>query len=142
VSLSVAPWSLGSTTLPGDVARLGDTGSEVLRAVAGDASAWWWPAVDRELRYPATSLRVGVEPVAAGRLEVRVEADVLVRDLAIMVDRLDPSAEIDRQLVSLLPGERATFAVTFGADSPMSPESVAVISRPLWWTANDLVPSG
>ena len=114
-SLRVAPWSIAAWTVPTDVARPGASAGEVLRAVADGASAWWWFASDRELRYPPATWRVElIEPVTPGTLRVAVTAQTLVRDLAVMVDRVDPSLQIDRQLVSLLPGERSTFEIASG----------------------------
>jgi beta-mannosidase len=144
VSMSVAPWSIAAMIVPPDVARPADPGAEVLRATAGGASAWWWWATDRELRYPPPALKVAdAEVVAGGALEVTVVTEALVRDLALMADRLDPALSVDRQLVSLLPGERATLAITAdGAGDLPAPEDLTAEppARPLWCTANDLVP--
>jgi hypothetical protein len=49
-------------------------------------------------------------PVPGG-LQVIVTAQTLVRDLALLVDRVDPDAVVDDMLVSLLPGESVTFTV-------------------------------
>ena len=110
-SLVVAPWSINAWTVPADVARPGNSSGEVLRAIAGSTSAWWWFAPDRELRYPAATLRVERVERVAGTLQVEVAAQTIVRDLAVMVDRVDPSLLIDRQLVSLLPGDQVTFEI-------------------------------
>ena len=58
-----------------------------------------------------------------------------------MVDRVDPSLEIDRLLVSLLPGEQVTFEIASADGAAVSAERFAAGApqRPLWWTANDLV---
>ena len=39
-------------------------------------------------------------------------ARTLVRDLTLLIDKVDPAARVDRGLVTLLPGESATFRVT------------------------------
>src|SRR5690606_41358299 len=44
--------------------------------------------------------------------QVTVTAGTLLRDLALFPDRLDPAAEVDEALVTLLPGESAVFTVT------------------------------
>jgi beta-mannosidase len=36
---------------------------------------------------------------------------VLLRDLTLLVDKVDPAATVDRGLVTLLPGESTTFRV-------------------------------
>ena len=141
-SLEVAPWSICAWSVPADVARPGEPTGEVLRAAAGGASAWWWFATDRDLRYPAPTLRVEpIEPATPGTLQVAVTARTLVRDLAVMVDRVDPSLMIDRQLVSLLPGDQVTFEIESSDGELVSPERFGASdpARPVWWTANDLV---
>ena len=82
-----------------------------------------------------------IEPVTPGTLQVDVAAQTLVRDLAVMVDRVDPSLTIDRQLVSLLPGDQVTFEIESADGAAVSPErfGAGAPERPVWWTANDLV---
>ncbi len=139
-SLLVAPWSIGAWTVPADVARPGEPAGEVLRAVAGDTTAWWWFASDRDLRYPAATWRLErIEPVDPATLRIAVTAETLVRDLAVMVDRVDSSLIIDRQLVSLLPGEQVTFEIVSADGATVSSERFTAGTRPVWWTANDLV---
>ena len=41
-----------------------------------------------------------------------MRSDRFVRDLALLVDRIAPDAEVDEMLVTLLPGESVTFHVT------------------------------
>ena len=145
-AVTVAPRSLRSWTIPAAVARAGEQAVEVLVARAGGAEAWWWYRPDRELRYPGAALTIEPRSCPSGdpdradssdmnAVSVTVAAGALVRDLAVMADRLNPRAEIDRMLVSLLPGESTTFTV-FDVD-------VAVLQKPaappVWWTANDLV---
>lgn len=43
---------------------------------------------------------------------VEVTARTLLRDLALFPDRLDPAAEVDEMLVTLLPGESTVFMIT------------------------------
>ena len=45
------------------------------------------------------------------RYRVTVTARTILRDLALFPDRLDPAATVDNALVTLLPGESATFSV-------------------------------
>jgi beta-mannosidase len=61
-----------------------------------------------------------------------VTAHVLLRDLALFPDRLNPSSTVDDMLITLLPGDSATFRVTgpFDADRLTSP--------PVLRSANDL----
>jgi beta-mannosidase len=64
--------------------------------------------------------------------EVTVTAHVLLRDLALFPDRLDPQSTVDNMLITLLPGESATFPLSgrFNADRLTGP--------PVLRCANDL----
>ncbi|MER6594251.1 hypothetical protein ABT214_20865 [Micromonospora purpureochromogenes] len=62
-------------------------------------------------------------------------ARTVLRDLTLFPDRLDPSAEVDRALVTLLPGESTTFTVS--AERP--PDPVALTARPVLRCVNDIV---
>jgi beta-mannosidase len=75
-----------------------------------------WLVPDRELRHPAA--RVTVESVVyhppTGSTSIAVRATDLIRDLALLAETHPglEAARVDRQLLTLLPGESATFAVT------------------------------
>ncbi|WP_374936001.1 hypothetical protein [Streptomyces sp. SM10] len=62
-------------------------------------------------------------------------AGTLLRDLALFPDRLDPVAEVDDMLVTLLPGESAVFHVT-GA---VLEDPGALGTRPVPRCVNDTV---
>jgi beta-mannosidase len=47
-----------------------------------------------------------------GGAEVTVTAEVLLRDLTLLVDKIHPAAVVDQGLVTLLPGESTTFRIT------------------------------
>ena len=76
----------------------------------GVARAYWFPVRDKDFGYPAPrwDLAVAVDGDTAA---VTVTARTLLRDLLLQADRLDPAATADRGLVTLLPGESATFTV-------------------------------
>jgi beta-mannosidase len=65
-----------------------------------------------------------------------VTAGTLVRDLALLVDVADPSAEVDDMLVTLLPGEQAVFTVRTGGDV----EPDRFVAPDVLRTANALLP--
>jgi beta-mannosidase len=62
-----------------------------------------------------------VDPTEHGAI-VTVHARSYLRDVTLLVDRAHPSARVDDALVSLLPGEEATFTIT--ADGPLDPAAV------------------
>jgi beta-mannosidase len=133
IPLDVPPRSTVTAPLPPDVRTPDDPRRELLVADAGDARAFWFFAEDRDLDLPAARWAADVEPVDGG-VRVTVTARTLLRDLTLFPDRLDPAAEVDDALVTLLPGASATFTVT--APSPLDP--VALTSRPVLRAVNDI----
>ena len=116
-------------TLPGDAAR------EVLAVRSGGAATAWWPyAEDVDADLPVAECDVTTEPVDGG-VRVVVTARAYIRDLAILADRVAPSACVDDMLVTLLPGESATFVIT-GADGS---EPAAYTGPLVLRSANQLV---
>jgi beta-mannosidase len=102
----------GSLTVdvPDDVAAAGDPASELVVAEALDTRGTWFLTEPRDSRLPAPQARVEVSP-GDGGVEVTVTAGVVLRDLTLLVDKVDPAATVDRGLVTLLPGESTTFRV-------------------------------
>ncbi|MFE9957050.1 glycoside hydrolase family 2 protein [Micromonospora sp. NPDC005299] len=135
VDLDVPAYSSVVLALPVEVARPDEARRELLVAEAGETAerALWFFATDREVEWPAAELDATVEP-AGDAQRVRVTARTVLRDLTLFPDRLHPSGEVDQALVTLLPGESATFTVT--ADAPLDP--AALTARPVLRCVNDL----
>ncbi|WFE96768.1 glycoside hydrolase family 2 protein [Micromonospora sp. WMMD987] len=134
--LDVPAYAAVTLPLPADLAAAGEERRELLVAEAGDTAerALWFFAEDRDAHWPAARYEATVEQVVGGQ-RVRVTARTVLRDLTLFPDRLDPTAEVDAALVTLLPGESATFTVTCGA--PLDP--AALTARPVLRCVNDLV---
>ncbi|MFG2056580.1 glycoside hydrolase family 2 protein [Micromonospora sp. NPDC048930] len=135
VDLDVPAYASVVLALPAEPARPDEARRELLVAEAGDSAerALWFFAEDREIEWPAAEWDATVEPVDGGQL-VRVTARTVLRDLTLFPDRLHPSAEVDQALVTLLPGESATFTVR--ADAPLDPG--ALTRRPVLRCVNDI----
>jgi beta-mannosidase len=135
VDLDVPAYSSVVLALPAELARPDEGRRELLVAEAGDTAerALWFFAEDREVDWPAAAWDATVEPVDGGQ-RVRVTARTVLRDLTLLPDRLDGSAAADRALVTLLPGESATFTVR--SDTALDP--VALTTRPVLRCVNDL----
>jgi beta-mannosidase len=131
----VDAWSSEMVTLPTSVSTPGSPVRELLLADAGTSRSWWWFVEDRDFDYRAPTLDVHFERVDRECHRVTLVADRLVRDLAVFVDRLSPAAEVDRQLVTALPGEPVELQVTGLANL----DATAISRRPVCRTANDLV---
>ncbi|MFC7376451.1 glycoside hydrolase family 2 protein [Brachybacterium sp. GCM10030267] len=66
---------------------------------------------------------------------ITVRATGTVRDLCVLADKVDPAADVDRQLTTLLPGESAVVRVR--TNSTADPQ--AFLAEDVLLTANDLV---
>ena len=91
-------------------------------------------AEDVGLELPAPAVTGELHAVPGG-YELEITARTLIRDLALQIDRLDPDAEVDDQLVDLLPGERTLLMITTG--TTLSEQEL--LAPPVLRTANDLV---
>ncbi|GAB3848578.1 hypothetical protein GCM10029963_31660 [Micromonospora andamanensis] len=124
LELDVPAHSAVTVALPDELARPDAAADELLVADTGDPTgrALWFFAEDRDVRWPAAAFDATVEPTDDGQ-RVRVTARTILRDVTLYPDRLDPSAEVDAALVTLLPGESATFTVRSATPSipPPSP---------------------
>jgi beta-mannosidase len=122
VELAVPPAGGVRIPLPVMVAAAADPRTEVLVAGRGAGRALWFFAEDVELAYPAPEYTASVE-VVDGEYRVTVVAGTLLRDLVLYADRLDPAAEVDDALVTLLPGESTVFTVR--AAGRLDPDALA-----------------
>jgi beta-mannosidase len=111
-------WARPFTVEPRGRARLelegldmGKPGELLTADVTGDR-AWWFFGRDRDCPYPTPQFTL--EPVASqgDRHTLLLTAHTLLREVCLFPERINPRAVIDRQLLTLLPGERATVTVT------------------------------
>jgi beta-mannosidase len=75
----------------------------------GDRTLWMY-AEDVDSALPAPDFDASAERVPDG-YRVIVTARTLLRDLAVLADRVAPDAVVDDMLITLLPGESVEFAV-------------------------------
>lgn len=151
VPLSVEARAVVTVPVPATVAVPGDPSYELLvvrgrdehdgtgrPATAGDGSGWtrgvWFYAEDRDGRLPAQDVTVDVTPAERG-VAVTVTARALVRDLTLLVDKVDPDAVVSGGLATLLPGESVTWHVR--ASKPL--DAVALREPRVLRSANQLV---
>jgi beta-mannosidase len=117
------------------VGTAGAAGAELLVAESGTGErALWFFAADRDLAYRAGDLELTVARDGDDVL-LTATATTLVRDLAVFPDRVDPAAEADDCLVTLLPGETRTIRVR-GVPAGRERD---LLSWPVLRSANDLV---
>ncbi|MDR8412589.1 glycoside hydrolase family 2 protein [Nonomuraea sp. 3-1Str] len=115
VPVDVAPRSVARIPLPPPVAVPGDPRRELLVARLGEARTVAFFAEDTAVDFPPAAYEARAEPVEGG-YRVTVTARTVLRELALFPDRLDPAASVDDMLVTLLPGESATFTVATGQE--------------------------
>jgi beta-mannosidase len=135
IAVDVEPRSTRTVPLSGELATPGNGSGELLVAQVGGARTTWFFAEDRDSALAAPALRAEASRTSEG-YEVTVIATTLVRDLALLADKLDPAAAVDDMLVTLLPGETVTFRVVSFAD--FAPE--ALLAPTVLRSANQLVP--
>jgi beta-mannosidase len=134
LSLTVSPREVGIVPLPAGVVAAADPAAEVLTVSGAGERALWFYAPDKDLALPTPDFATSVRPVDRG-VEVTVTARVLPRDLCLFADRLDPTAEVDDMLVTVLPGESARFVVR----SARPLDAAALTCPPVLRSVNDIV---
>jgi beta-mannosidase len=138
-SVEVALDARGSVTIPvgSELGSAGDASRELLVATLGEERGLWFYAEYRESALAPASLDASAVAVDGG-YRVTVTAESLVRDLALLVDKVDPDAVVDDMLVTLLPGESAAFTVR--SDASFDPSRL--LERRVLRSANQLLVVG
>ncbi len=113
ITVRVEPWETHSVVIGPTVALPADPRDEVIVAAdaAGGGEAWWWFAPDRELTLRPSAL-VATWSENDGRVEIDLSSQVVVRDLVLTPERVDPAARIDPRVVTLRPGATTRVTVT------------------------------
>ncbi|TFD87388.1 glycoside hydrolase family 2 protein [Cryobacterium lactosi] len=121
--------------LPASVSAATDAAAELLRAELAGVRGHWFFAEARDTTLTAAEAEVTAVRTAGG-YTVQVTVPVLTRDLALLVDMVDPDAQVDDMLVTLLPGESVVFTVTSARDVDPSDFAAPTVLR----STNQLVP--
>lgn len=139
MSASLAARGVGALTVPPSVAGFMDAAREVIVAAAVDQDSGF----EQVVLHGADVVAQHLEPLplvasaakVSGGYTVTVIATSLARDIFLNVDRVDRLASVDRGLVTLTAGDRATFTIASSVD--VAPEAFldALVLR----TANSLL---
>ena len=121
-------------SIPLDVATCREPERETIVATVGHLRGMWFFAQYRDSQLGEPQLTTRAERTPTG-YRVSVEAGSVVRDLAILVDKVDPNAVVDDMLVTLLPGEKAVFHIV--SDALFDPNEL--LSPRVLRSANQLV---
>jgi beta-mannosidase len=133
-SAEVAARSTRALELPQEISSPDDAGTELVVAELGASRAFWFFAEDRDSALPTAPLPASARRTPTG-YQVDVIADTIVRDLALLVDKVDPEAVVDDMLITLLPGETASLLVS--SRSEFNPR--ALLAPNVLRTANQLM---
>lgn len=136
VSVEVAPRGSDTVAIPREVGTADVAAGEVLIAELGTERGLWYFAEPRDSLLDAPLLDIEAVPEEDG-WAVTVTARNLVRDIVLLVDKVDPSATVDRGLVTLLPGESTVFLVRGAPEAPATAFGDPTVLR----SANQLVAS-
>jgi beta-mannosidase len=133
----VPAWSARETVVPAELAEPGKPATSVLEAQVGDRRAFWFFTEDRDSGLATAELEATATKTPMG-FEVTIAAAALLRDVALLVDKVDPDAVVSDMLVTILPGETVTWAVQSAAS--VDPQSL--LAPTVLRTANELVRCG
>jgi beta-mannosidase len=138
IELTVPSYGASTVALPAELTRgpgpeATGTAGEMLLAESESTRAWWWFAEDRVADLPAARYDAVAKATEDG-MAVTVTAHTLLRDLTLFPDRLDPAAEADDAMITLLPGETATFIVR--TSEQLDPAGLT--ARPVLRCVNDI----
>ncbi len=104
----------------------------ILADVDGADRATWFFGRDKELPYPPPQFDLDVTDGGGAGTELTINAKVLLRDLCLFPERLDPAASASQQLITLLPRETTAVRVLGGRP----PTVRELLSPGVIWTAN------
>ena len=125
-----------TVTLPSEISRAADATAELIRAELTGVRGNWFFAEYRNSALAAARLHTELTPTGGG-YTLKVTARTLVRDLTVLVDRLDPEARVSDMLVTLLPGESVDLAITTDTTLDLTAVTAPTVLR----SANQLVAS-
>ena len=110
ISVRVAPRSAEEVVLEPPLTHPDHRSAELLTADADGQRTFWYFARDKTLRYPDPDFGADLEKTSTG-YRLSLTAHTLLRDLCLLVDKLEPNATTDTQLLTLLPGETGAFEI-------------------------------
>ena len=111
LEVTVPAWESVALDIPDHVGAADDLASELVVAEALGTRGMWFHSEPRDSGLLPQQAHVEVSAIEGGA-EVTVTAEVLLRDLTLLVDKIHPAAVVDQGLVTLLPGESTTFRIT------------------------------
>jgi len=112
----VPAWSSRETAVPSRFASPSAPERCLLEARVGDRRAFWFFTEDRDGDLSAPEFDAKASKTSTG-FQVTLTAGTLIRDAALLVDKVDPTAVVSDMLTTILPGETVTWAVESGSSA-------------------------
>ncbi len=110
VTLEVPPRTSHAIEVPHELGTPETVQGECPVGQTGDVRGWWFFESDKELSYPKPIFDAHLRK-KGDQLRLTLNAKSLLRDIVLYPDRIDPNSRVDRQLISLLPGETHEFKI-------------------------------
>lgn len=133
-NLTVDPRGNVIIEVPAELSTPNEPTAELLTATLGETRTFWFFAEYKDSALVQPRLSHALTRTSDG-YELAVTASDLTRDLTLLIDKIDPDARVDTALVTLLPGETATFAIS----TSISIELEDLIDPSVLRNANQLV---
>lgn len=134
LTVSVAPRSSQRVLVPAEVGVAGSPAQEFMAAHLGNVRDLWFFTEYRDSALSTPRFRSHLERAPEGYV-LRIAAETLIRDLTLLIDKLDPNGFVGDALLTLLPGEEGLFQIC--SDRDMSLEEL--VDADVLRSANQLV---
>lgn len=135
LTIDAAPRSNASVSLPVSFTEQENAANEAIVARSSKApTARHYFAPDRDLRLPAADVRGELRRVDGG-YELDLTAQTWIKDLVLVIDRLDADARVDDQMITLEPGESWTLRIA--SDTELGLDDL--LTHPVLQTVNRLL---
>lgn len=135
IPLSAGPYSQTTYQLDNEFTRAENPASELIRAMFESTRDLWFFAEYRDSDLPSDRFVATLTRSTDDTLLLELKARALLRDVTVMIDKLDPAATVNQALVTLLPGETTTFRINTRLKLPIESLTHPLVLR----TANQLV---
>ena len=134
VQVTVEPRSARRIPIPQEISLSDTPAKEVILASFNGARDLRFFAEYRDSALADAAFHAELNQVPHG-YELTVQAKTLIRDLTLMVDKVDPEGFVDDALITLLPGERVTLRIESSVELALESLTAPDVLR----SANQLV---
>ena len=134
VPVEVGPRSAQRVPIPRDIGIPESPVQEFVLASHDGVRDLWFFTEYRDSALMPPTFRAELTRTSEG-YDLTVQANALIRDLTLLIDKLDPAGHVDDALTTLLPGEQVTLRIRSAADLDLQAVTASDVLR----SANQLV---